>query len=89
MNCRCKQKQLCEDCCPEYFEGDNYECGKFHGLKIAAHELGAYIRELKENDDENEFFFNEIQVLEKVHSILWKMKNDQKKLLPDGYNETY
>lgn len=87
--CRCKTEQLCETCCPEYFEGDNYECGKFHGLKQAVHRLGLYIRELREFDDEDEHFYKEIKELEKVHSILWKMKDEQKVNLPDGYNETY
>ena len=87
--CTCKANQICETCCPEYFEGSNYECGLFHGLKQAVHRLGDFIRDLKEMDDEDEFYYKEIKELERVHSILWKMKNDQKERLPDGYNETY
>ena len=87
--CTCKKTQLCELCCPEYFEGDNYECGVFHGLKRAAHAVGDHIRDLREMGGEDEMFYREIKELERAHHILWEMKNKQKEKLPQGYEESY
>lgn len=93
MKCTCKKKQLCELCCPEYFEGDNYECGLFHGLKRAAHLVGQHMRDLRQNGydnfDEPDHFDKELKTLESVHRVLWRLKNEQKEKLPQGYEESY
>ena len=92
VNCRCKKKQFCEYCCPEFFEGDNYECGIFIGLARAGHEVGSMIQEWQEFDREayqEEGDSERVKWARQIHASLWAMKKSQKENLPEGYNEIY
>lgn len=78
--CDCPKDKWCRDCCPEMFEGEEFELGRFLGAREARLEVAELIRFWR-NDEE--CFAYEIDAGEQIYSRLCDLERRHKRNIPE------
>ena len=78
--CGCPENKWCRGCCPEMFEGEEFELGRFVGTQEARLEVAELIRFWREDE---ECFAYEIDAGEACYQRLCDLEKRLKKNIPD------